>query len=55
MEKGRLLKQRAGGLWSGYHLLVNLWALRVKVKDRDRRTRRQVFIKGGWPLLLPGI
>ena len=46
MEKGRLLKQRASGPWSGYYLLVNLRALRVEIKDRDRRARRQVFIKG---------
>ena len=53
--KGRLLKQRAGELWSGYGLLVNLWVLRVKVKDkRDRGARRQVFVIGGWPLLLLG-
>jgi len=36
VEKGRLLKRRAGGPWSRYHLLVNLRALRVEVKDRDR-------------------
>jgi len=41
VEKGRLLKRRAGGLWSGYRLLVNLRVLRVKVKDRaDRGARR---------------
>jgi len=54
IEKGRLLKRRASRLWSGYYLLVNLRALRVKVEDRDRRTKRQVFIRGKWPLLLLG-
>ena len=54
VEKGRLLKRRAGGPRSGYHLLVNLRALRVEVEDRDRRARRQVFARGGWPLLLLG-
>jgi len=54
MEKGRLLKRRASRR-SGYRLLVNLWVLRVKVKDRrDRGARRQVFAIGGWPLLLLG-
>jgi len=54
IKKGRLLKRRAGGPWSGYYLPVNLRALRVKVKDRDRRARRQVFVRGRWPLLLLG-
>jgi len=54
VEKGRLLKQRAGGPRSGYYLLVNLRALRVKVKDRNRRARRQVFARDRWPLLLLG-
>jgi len=41
IEKGRLLKRRASGLWSGYRLLANLRVLRVKVKDRrDRGARR---------------
>jgi len=55
MEKGRLLKQRAGGPRSRYRLLANLRVLRVKVEDRrDRGARRQVFIIGRWPLLLLG-
>jgi len=55
VEKGRLLKRRASRLRSGY-LLVNLWVLRVEVKDRrDRGARRQVFVIGRWPLLLLGI
>jgi len=55
VEKGRLLKRRAGGPWSGYRLLANLWVLRVKVKDRrDRGARRQVFAIDRWPLLLLG-
>ena len=33
-------------------MLVNLQALRVEVKDRDRRARRQVFVRDRWPLLL---
>jgi hypothetical protein len=53
VEKGRLLKRRAGGPRSGYRLLVNLRVLRVEVEDRaDRGARRQVFAMGGWPLLL---
>ena len=36
-------------------MLVNLWVLRVEVKDRrDRGARRQVFAIGRWPLLLLG-
>jgi len=55
VEKGRLLKRRAGGPRSGYRLLVNLRVLRVKVEDRrDRGVRRQVFARGKWPLLLLG-
>ena len=52
VEKDRLLKRRAGRPRSRYYLLVNLRALKVKVEDRDRRARRQVFVRGGWPLLL---
>jgi len=52
-EKGKLLKRRAGRLQSGYHLLINLQILKVKVKDkRDRGARRQVFVISRWPLLL---